>query len=207
MALMRIMSGSETFPQGSASLSVQVAGRGGYTFVSEAAKKDNSGVVLDGRPAYIPAARSGLREQGGWFDANYDIAEGTVLRLMGKRTERLGGRNGIKRGPFRGHMFIAARANAALRRLQFITLTADQSALVNVMVEGRFDVLSIREAGRMKAPLQPEDLRHSKVADVQELFNHTILSGHREGKKRVEIKTVEGATVHTEHTPRALDLD
>lgn len=206
MALIRIMSGSETYAQGSSKLFVQVAGRDGYTFVSDAAKKPNSGIVLDGRPAYVPAARSGMREQGGWFDGNYNVADDTVLRLTGQRTERVGGRTGFKRGPFRGHMFIRTRAKAALRRIALITVTADQSALVHVLIEGRFDVLSVKEAGRLGAPLERADLAHSKVEAVREVFTHTVLQGEREGRTRQIVKNVDGKTVRSDHVPRAIDL-
>jgi len=214
------MNGSESFGQGSSSLIVQLVPctalqlpEGKPVFVGDAAKRALGGVNIPaGRPVYVPASRTGLKEQGAWFDGNYELPTGTILRVCAQRRERVGGRTGHALPPKNGTAYIRIRADAALRRLTLKTIDSEQSADVPVVIEGRFDVLSLREVGAAGVRFDQNDVLSTKADAVRGVLDHTEIASELQRQQKtvresVETPTGERVSVDVTRRPRAINLD
>jgi hypothetical protein len=107
-------------------------------------------------------------------------------------------------------MYIRIREDAALRRLTLNTISDNQSADVPVVIEGRFDILSLREAGQAGVAIVNEDLMLTKVDAVRGVLVHEQLAAQTQAPVRVQRETVkvdnEDVVVQTARRPRAINL-
>ena len=219
MPLVRLVTGSESFKGGTSGLLAHVVATSAGKcqdarplFVSDAAKQSKYGITQPARSVYLPAANNGVAESGNWFDGNFVLPEGTILRLFGRRHERVGGRNGHLLPLRRAVVFIRIREGAATRRLQLTKIEDASSSNVAVAIEGQYDILSLREAASYGVMLTNEDLTLSKVDAVREVFVHTTLSGQRVTRQKTKTETIrtadnpEGVQVSMKRSPRAINL-
>ena len=217
MALIRIITGSESFACGNSNMIVSVMPCRGFPlpedkpiFIGDAAKR-RLVVSTPSRPSYISASTSGIREQGQWFDGNYEVPDGAVLRVFARQQARVGGRRGIAEQPKVALIFLKARADGPLQRIQLQTINDQFSAQVPVVIEGRYDVLSIREAGALRVPITEQDMRQARPERVRELLSKTEIAPARRAPERSTRETVrthdgEAVTVETKRTSRAINL-
>lgn len=211
MPFIRCITGSETFKEGSAALIVtlepqtkfEVPGGKGV-FISEAAK-NRQHITEQSRPSYLPASTTGVREQGSYWDGNFNVPEGAILRVYGRRKTRFGSRPFIEEGV----VFIRAREDGPLQRLQLRRIDSRQSTNAAVIVEGRFDVVSLREAGAARIPIHAQDLQLAKPDKVRAVFIREQIAPERRApaKTKVEIvRTHDGEEVQVISTRRGRAL-
>lgn len=208
MPFIRCITGSETFREGSAALIVTLEPQNGFEvpggkgiFISEAAK-NRQHVTEQSRPSYLPASTTGVREQGCYWDGNFDVPEGAILRCYARRKIRQGSRPYIEEGV----VFIRAREDAALQRLQLRRIDSSQSTNAAVIVEGRFDVISIRDAGAARVPIHALDLQLAKADKVRAVFARTEIAPAKRAPAQVRIETVrshDGEEVKVASTRRS----
>lgn len=219
MSLIRIVTGSETFQSGSSGLLAQVVKCNGVQtpngkpmFISDAAKGATAGITQPTRSTFLPASRVGMSEMGNWFDGQFDVPEGVIIRLFGRRQDRsqaaLRAGNGAAK---RGVVYIRLREGAALRRLTLNTIDDNMTSNIPVVVEGRYDILSLREAGAAGVAITTEDLQLTKPDAVRGVLVHTEVAPMRAVADKAVIETVrvgdEAVTVTTRRKPRAVNLD
>lgn len=219
MTMLRCITGSETFREGSASLLVSLMhtpdkpleGKRDYApgkgmFISKAAKAGLHSREL-ARPIYLPAANNGVSELGSFWDGNFEVEDGVILKVYARRRVQFGSRPMIEQGV----VFIQVRAQAPLNRLILNRIPSDHSTRAPVIIEGRFDILTLREAGAAKVALTPDDLSLSKPDKVRAVMDHVEVSPAIKPKGRVKVERVidhSGAavTVTTTRTRRPIDL-
>lgn len=213
MSLIRCITGSESLREGSAAMIVTLAPTPTFPlpenkglFISEAADQGRH-VSIQQRKIFLPASNNGVSEQGCYWEGNYNVPDGMILRVYARRQTRVGSR------PYReeGVLFIRVREDAALQRLQLRRIESPQSTGAPVVIEGRFDILSIREVGAAKAPLQGVDLQLGKADKVRSVLVHTEVSPARRAPARANIEVVrthdgEEVTVVSTRTKRATIL-
>lgn len=175
-------------------------------FIGEAAKTRQH-ISEQSRPTFMSASNTGVREQGCYWDGNFDVPDGAILRVFAKRQVRMGSRPHVEQGV----VFIRARAEAALQRLQFRRIESSQSTGAAIIVEGRFDIISIRDAGAAQVPLQASDLQFAKSEKVRAVLVLEEVAPAKRAPARTKIETVrthEGEEVRVASTRhrRALKL-
>lgn len=219
MTLLRCITGSETFDNGSASLLLSMvesqqfpmASKKGYVpgrglFASEAAKMGFHARQTQ-RPVYLPAAANGVRELGCYWDSTIDIDPGVILKLYARRSLRIGSRPSVDQGT----VFIQIRDAAPLNRLTLHRISNDMSTNAPVLIEGRFDILSLRDAGAAKVAISAEDLSLSRAERVRSVLEHTEVAPALQPRGKVKIERVTDHTgqqriVTTTRSRRPIDL-
>lgn len=206
MTLIRTMTGSESFSTGSANLLVNLIGTRDFPvekpiFISEAAKAGLH-IRAQNRATYLAASINGMREQGGYFDANYEVPDGCILRIFSKVRLRVGGRNGLPLER-QGVVYIRPRADAAMNRLTLQRVEANNSTNAPVLIEGRFDILSLREVTAAGGTFNSADLAMSRPDAVAHVLRKEEISPARSAPVRLKTETVrnhEGETVKVAST-------
>lgn len=191
MSLIRCITGSESFATGSASLIVTVHGTTAFPvpgprpkFISEAAKEALY-IASAQRPIYLPSSNNGVREQGCYWDGNYTVPDGMILRVLAKRRARSG-----RVVESSGVVFLRAREDAALQRLTFNRIDHHQSTGAPVIIEGRFDVLSLRDVAAAGGAITVVDLTLGKANFVQDVLTLTEVAPARRAPAKVKIEKV-----------------
>lgn len=213
MSLIRCITGSESFSAGSASLIVTAVPTTDFAFpdngifIGEAAKQGRY-IATPNRPVYLPASNNGVTEQGCYWDGTFMVPDGVVLRVFAKRRERIAAGRATD---YSGVVFIRAREDAALYRLTLQRIVHTQSTGADVLVEGRFDVLSLREAGAAGVPLTNADLTLSRNGRAQSVLRAEVLQAARRERGKVKIEKMtdhEGAVVNvmTTRSRRATNI-
>jgi len=200
MTTIKCVTGSESFRNGSSAMIVSCmgtrdfdfTGATGFTaprglFISEATKQGRY-VTSPRRATYLPAANNGIRDHGNWWSGDYEVPEGMVLRVYARRRT-----TGSRRNE-EGIVFIQAREAAPLNRLRLNTFDNEHSASIPVIVEGRFDILTLREAGVLGVHLDQEALLLSKADRVLEVMSRQIVAREREARAKIRSERV------TDHT-------
>lgn len=212
MSLIRCITGSEAFATGSASLIVTVHPTATFPiagarpkFISEAAKEALY-VASAQRPIYLPSSNNGVREQGCYWDGTYTVPEGMILRVLAKRRSREG-----RLIESSGVVFLRAREDASLQRLTFHRIDHHQSTNAPVIIEGRFDVLSLRDVAAAGGSITTTDMALGKSPAVQSVLTLTEVAPARRAPAKVKMETVrdhDGAAVHvaSTRTKRATNL-
>lgn len=212
MSLIRCITGSESFSSGSASLIVtalkttQFAFPDDGLFISEAVKQGRY-IASTSRAIYLPASNNGVSEQGCYWDGSFMVPDGIILRIFAKRRERIGGR-AIEHS---GVVFIRAREDAALNRLTLQRIDHHQSTGADVLIEGRFDILSLRDVGAAGGSIKNADLALSRRDRVSAVLTAQVIQAARTERGRVKVERMtdhEGAVtnVMTTRNKRAIDI-
>ena len=194
MPLIRCITGTESFRSGSASFTVTIPAQRDFPglpvprgiFISEAAKQTLH-VSAQSRPSFLPSSRTGLREQGNYFDGTFVVPEGMILRLNGVRRPRFQGQAmPVKHGL----VLIRARDDGPLNRVTFTRIEDDLSTNTPVFVEGRFDVISIRDAVTAGVSIEADDLGNSRPAAVSSVMTKAVVQPARTGAVKVRAETI-----------------
>jgi hypothetical protein len=104
------------------------------------AAKAQGAIRQTGSPQTVPAAPGMRPEMGRWTTCNYDVPEGTLLKLFAVRS---GGFGSMR---VQGSLFLMVREHAAFRRVQTILTGHPKAAYSRVNIEGRFDLLTVDQA-------------------------------------------------------------
>lgn len=115
------------------------------TFIGKAAREfrglPNSVIREHGSAIVVPSLSDMPQEIGGLFaTANYQVQDGVILKLYAKR--RIGWNGTMKHVV----VFIRAREHAAHRVIKFSPVPSNQLAMPWLGVQGRFDIISLKEA-------------------------------------------------------------
>jgi len=218
MSIIRCISGSETFSTGFTKLYISVVHSDDFplqdrkpVYLSNAAKAGLN-ISEAGRLQVHAASTTGLREQGNWFDNSFNVRDGVVLKIFAHKQHRIGGRASNQLDVTKAAMFIQAREGAAARRIELSRLRDRLATTTPVIIEGRFDVLSLKQVGALGAPLSNTDLLMSGVEKVRAVLSHTELSPAKSSIQRTVVERVETGdgeltTVKTKRQSRAINLD
>jgi len=218
MAIIRCISGSESFATGTTKFYISLAHTEQdplpdrkMVYLSQAAKAGLN-IAESGRVNIHPASTTGLREQGNWFDNNFNVRDGLVLKLYAHSERRIGGRNSNQLQVTKAVMFIRAREDAAARRITLERIPDRLATSTAVLVEGRFDILSLRQAGALGVPLSNNDLLMSGIDRVRSVLTHEELSPARASIEKTVVERVETGdgnevTVKSKRRSRAINLD
>lgn len=115
------------------------------TFIGKAAREfrgyPNSVIREHGSAVVVPSLSDMPQEIGGLFaTANYQLQEGVILKLYAKKRV---GWNGTMRHVV---VFLRAREHAAHRCLKFRPVACNQLSMEWLGVQGRFDIITLKEA-------------------------------------------------------------
>lgn len=213
---LRAVTGTESLEHGTSGLTLQVCKGPKFTvwryrqvieFISNITKTaiPSEPVYALGRPTVLSAASSSVQEQGRWFDQTFHVLEGVVLRISARKQVRVGGRGGRNAAQESAVMFISPRADAALRRIEFMTIDDPTSNRIPVVIEGRFDVLSLRQAASLGATITPQDITLGTPEKVQSLLMMHVQSPEKSTppkKVTTKVKTTDGDEVTVATTRR-----
>jgi hypothetical protein len=215
MSLIRAITGTETFSNGNAKMIVTVHPTTRFPlppavkskFIGECAKNGNH-VSTGQRAIYLPASNNGVREQGNFWDGTFNVPEGLVLRVYATRRERSASGRLIEQS---GVIYIRARDEGALQRLQLRRIDHPQSTNAPVFIEGRFDIISLREVAAAGGQIDAKDLAQAKPERVGEVFAHEQVAPARRAAAKLKVEVVRGqdgetTNVVTTRTKRATNL-
>lgn len=182
MTLITAMSGSEKLSDGTSRLMIRVIpcrsfpaapGLPEGCFLSEAVNAVST-VNAISRANRYPASQSGLPDQGYWYRGDYDIQDGQIIKLIGmRRAKSFGSVNRIEE--HKAVLFIHIRAQGPLNRITLNTVNCIQSINVPVTVEGRFDILSLRQVGMSGGTIMSSDMADARPQYVDKVFTKTII--------------------------------
>lgn len=180
------LTGQENFPNGQCKV---------YLFVSPSTQfpgqEKNIGVVarstdpsvrLVGYPELISAAPGYREDMGKWTRGTYDISENMVLKLFANRT--VNGRRAM------ANQYLLMREGAALRRISINTTQWERGQFQSVTVEGRFDLITLREATALGVRTPPEYAHYFARTNVDQVMEIIELSPERQPRRRDEQRTV-----------------
>lgn len=142
-------------------------------------------------------------DRGAWFDTNYAIREGTVLKVTCKQSAaHLGDRIRAQQ------TLLRVRANGPLQRLRMDLLDRPGRLVASGMVYGRFDVITLEDALKRGVNIHPKfhHLFQKVFGDVMEL---TQVEGETAAQEKVEEREVadaEGDTIIISKRRRARNL-
>lgn len=162
----------------------------------------------------VPAL-SGFREETGfWSTASVDLPEGMVLKLFGMKQPKGNGRFYPKT---MAYLYVQIRANAALRRVVASTLGSSGLSLQPARsflnyIEGRFDILSVRDLAGLGVSVLPNTMRMMSAQNVQALFTDQVLQPELQGRTVVRQTSVVNSSgsrvaVQKVKTTRRVRLD
>lgn len=215
MSIIRAITGSETFSTGSSKVIVTLHATTRFPlppaikskFIGECAKNGNH-VSTGQRSIYLPASNNGVREQGNFWDGTFNVPEGLILRVWANRRERsAGGRLTEDTGV----VFLRSRDEGPLQRLQLNRIDHPQSTNAAVIIEGRFDIISLREVAAAGGQIDARDLAWAKPERVGAVLTKHDVAPARRAAAKVKIETVTGqdgetTNVVTSRTKRATNL-
>ena len=219
--LLQTTSGRETFRTGSSQFQVLVMPTRTLSLPSPqhigiVARAANQSVPITSTQYMRHSAASGsMVDMGTWHQSTYELPPGIVLKLYGDKTVMGSSHGQVGGRAVRsvGSLLIQTRAEAALRRITFRVVGDPQCTFRDVKVEGRFDLLSLKEALQLGvAGIDMHNTREfTDTATLARLFSMTTLDAEIAGKRTVQttkVKTDDGEVeVQTAGRRRALDLD
>ena len=149
-------------------------------------------------------ARPGMKpELGMWYRANYTMPDRAIMKVYGQRHAGQGSPD------TKGMFFIRLRANAAHRRYSMALSRGTEGALPSAYIDGRFDVLTLRDLEGLEIEIQPvykkfyeeNHLRHfSETINSPEVAANPIV-------RRVRVRDEKGQEVTFVRTKRIRRLD
>lgn len=158
----------------------------------------------------IPSA-SGMVDMGAWVQGVYDLPDGMVIKLWGHRS--LSGRavGASQQSNAIGALLLRIRSGAALRRVTCNTVPDSLSNNVPVRLEGRFDFVSLAEAGRLGVPLTVDLTKQLASPMTRNLFQMEVLDAETEtaAVQTTQVVQTDGerVVVPVAKRPRAINLD
>lgn len=160
------------------------------TFVGKAARelkgKPDASLREHGGAIVIPSLSNIPAEYGGQMaTANYQIKDGTILKIQAKKRV---GHNGMMRTAV---MFIRARDNAAHRIVRFYPSASNALAMHWLGVQGRFDIITVEAAEAFGARINPATRQMSGMNDDGVLTAEVL---EEEVMAPVQMVQVKGST-------------
>lgn len=178
--VIELTTGSETIEWAMAKVAAFVHDRGEEEFISKSDKAKRVGPLH--RSDAVPGIHPDL--SGQWWTGSYEVKEGTLIKLYAKvKASKFGSVGNI------GTMILRARKSAPLHRIR-VALTGHRlTAVKELTVNGRFDVLTLDEAKKRYGFKRPEkdDSNYSKTS-VDSVFR---LEEMAEGMKRDRERVTE----------------
>lgn len=154
---------------------------------------------------YVPVP--GLRPEMGQFtDTNYEVEDGTILKIF---TTRSGGFGSMR---VQGSIFIRCRSSGPLMRIGAILTGAERSLINRAWTEGRFDFVPVDEAERFGVPPVPMHFRGSfDESMVRRAFEIIEVEPELQPVQQPQVVVVENSKGEEVQVPRrgrrrALDL-
>lgn len=215
MTLIRVITGTETFSTGSAKLIVTLhpttqfpLGAVASNFIGECAKNGQH-VSIGQRAAFLPSSNNGVLEQGNYWDGIYNVPEGLILRVFANRRERNHATHRATEGF--GVVYIRARDDGPLQRLQLMRIDHHQSTNAPVIIEGRYDIISLREVAAAGGAITTKDMTMAKPENVGLVLTQADIAPARRAAAKVKVEVVrdhDGGTVNVVliRTKRATNL-
>lgn len=180
--LIQTMTGQETFPDGSAKCHMFVCPTRETPLLTE---EKNIGILAKGNRDYRKVRsqqqQAGHINQNIWWNNTFEVPEGALLKLFGKRHAR--GESDVSKS-----ILLLARADAALIRVSMRSSSPRLSAVPVISTEGRFDVVTPRQAVEMGYPLNESFFR--SFLNTEQLFTVTVLEEQRRAVPQVRVETV-----------------
>ena len=163
----RITTGSESFPIGRSNLTVRVvplrtnpSGPDREIFVTDTMLKSIPSVnatILSSD--YIKAKSGSLVDMGAWRVLRMDLREGTILRLSGSRSMKGRAYGSNADIHLNGSLIVRTRDTAPLQKVKFLQVNEPSATFNDVVMEGRFDVLTMKDAIDRGAVFSPQAIK------------------------------------------------
>ena len=215
MSLIRCITGSESFASGSASLIVTVhpttrfpiEGSLKGKFISQAAEDANY-VAMTQRKVYLPASNNGVREEGAYWDGSYNVPDSLILRVYARRRARNAFGRAVEGA---GVVYLRAREDGPLQRLQLNRIDHPHSTNAPVIIEGRYDIISLRDVAAAGGYIETADLQLGKAEQVAAVLTRVDVAPARRAPAKIKVETVrdhdgEEVRVTSTRTKRATNL-
>ncbi|KRW94259.1 hypothetical protein [Paracoccus sp. MKU1] len=217
--LIQVTTGSESFKTGASKYHVFVVPSTRYNLPDR--KEQHIGIVqrlnLPSIPVRqvsaerSPAAAGSMVDLGSWTKTTFEVPDGLILKVWGQRTLS-GAAIGADRGVTGiGAMLIQTRASAALRRITCLRVPDRQASVTTVTLEGRFDVLTLRDAAEQGAALPMDRIGQFTSPAARQIFAVHQIDGELSARPVATVETVKGergeaVQVQTVKMRRAIDL-
>lgn len=203
--LLSAFTGDQNFPTGSSKLHLFFVPTrnhmGQELHVGIMAKGANPNVPITSSNVRRFAAMNGAPETlGRWTQANYEIPDGVVLKLFASKRASMQGQRLTQ------HMaviYVQARSQGAMNSIGFNLIPHERSPINRAEMQGRFDILSVRELAQMGVSLNPSTLVQMDDAHVNRLFSITTLERQLQSRPAVRTTTMrnsEGETIAIQKT-------
>jgi hypothetical protein len=162
----------------------------------------------------IAVVAGSMVDFGTWWQSVYEVPDGLILKVFGQRTMRAssyGARGGNLTQT--GALLIKTRADAALRSIQCQTTGNTRATFSDVRIEGRFDVLSLRDAVQQGVIINMSYAKQFVAhQDIAALFRETLMDAEIAAPAQAATVTVrndEGNEVQitTRKRRRAINFD
>lgn len=216
--LISVTTGDETFNSGSSKYHLFVLSSTRFhmpqqeTHIGAAASAGLAGVRRTGGTGQIQAAEGFMVNMGTWRHGTYEVPDGLIMKLWGQRTASaatFGSNTGTRH---MGALLIQTRARAALRRITCRKVGHPNATGNAVTLEGRFDLLTIKEAMTAGATLDMMRVKQFVSPDRDRLFTADILQPEEEAREVRSVDTVttpEGKRIEVPvaRKRRAVDFD
>ncbi len=160
-----------------------------------------------------PAHSGSMVDLGSWIVATYDIPADVILKITGKKTTAGSSINASSNINQNAAMLIRMREQAALNRIECWQVPNSGGTFHGVLFEGRFDILTLRDAVRNGVQLNTMQAReYTNDGALASLFTIHELEAEIAPQRRVEetvFQSEDGqqTRVQTTRRARAVDLD
>lgn len=222
--LISAVTGRETFPSGSCQFQVFALASSRFALQQDTPLGILAGSAQPAIPVTStgyqrhPAAAGSMVDMGSWHQAIYNVPSGLILKVFGQRSMALQnygvGRGGPAQATY-GALLIQTRDDAALQRITCVTTGDPKASFRSVVIEGRFDFLSLRDAfdaGALTGLSMKLAGQFTNAGNLNRLFQRQRLEREIASKAVVRTTKVQGddgkmVEVRSAKRPRALDLD
>lgn len=187
--IFHMVTGKEQTRGASANLGVYICPVGPTSLTKQshfayALKKECSGIAEIGRSQKTMAAPGKIDDYGHWWEGNYKVSEGIILRVVGQRTT--GGHGDATN---RACIFVEARSTAALTKIWFRCTRKPEMGRDDAWVQGRFDILTEEEIDQRYPNLIPYFARRDLMErHVRSTFSIEKIAPATRAKARRETK-------------------
>ena len=159
-----------------------------------------------------PAVQGSRVDMGSWTIATHDVPDGTILKVWGQKTmsgRAYGSNQGTR---YIGAILIQMRTGAPLHRITCQQVGHPKSSLNSVTVEGRFDIISLKDAAKAGAQLPMTFIQQFMNPRNDQLFLLEVLDQATAARRQSVTEVVKGdhgesIEIEVARTKRALDLD
>lgn len=193
--LLQAHTGSQNFPDGSSKLHLffvptrRHAGQEQHIgFLAKGANPDVR--VTATNIMRMPAQNGAPTTLGEWTSANYDVPEGVVLKLFGMKRVL---HRGQHINTIMASMFICMRSGAALNSIDFALVDNPRSPIQRATIQGRFDILDIRQAAQLGISISPQTMNQLAPNTVARLFTVRELERQIVAKQEAQVRTIRNS--------------